>query len=485
MLRNFFIPTEKNNYESYLLKKATLVIYTIILLFVNYSPIFSFSISQVSADSITTEKLIQYTNEERESRGLKKLNANVKLTAAAHAKGNDMLDKQYWDHFGPDGETPWEFIKESGYNYIYAGENLAKGFNSSEGIHQAWMESPTHRDNILSGDYQDIGIAVINGKLQGEDTILIVQMFGNLTPETVETPNLKSSSQSIPESNSNENGQIKSIRIKNPQHESTIKDPGINISGEVNYKEKEESGQYTLTITDNQKNLGAAQVFDQLEWEFDSKKDLSEGIHEIEVIAKQNNITLKDNIQFTIDSNPPVIYKNSVKIKDNTEKNISFEVVVKDQDPQIELVLGNKNYNLNQNQENGYYSTDLSKETITNINFNKNTATIIASDSLGNITKLDVSEVFKNYLKSQDNGDIAEEMINSVRNTISFLEGFTIRDWINTVFIMVILALLMLEIYHYQKLEKLHYRAYSVFLVGIWWILLISGMVIGWGGSLG
>ncbi len=485
MLRDLFIPTKKNNYESYLLKKASLVIYTLILLFVNYSPIFSFSITQVSADSITAEKLIQYTNEERNSRGLNKLNADVRLTAAAHAKGNDMIDKQYWDHFGPNGEDPWEFIRESGYNYIYAGENLAKGFNSSEGVHQAWMESPTHRDNILSGDYQDIGIAIINGKLLGKDTILVVQMFGNLTPETVETNDLKSSSQIAPEANASENGQIKSIRISSPQDQSTIKDFKINIKGEVNYEDQEETGQYTITILDNEKTLGAAQVFDKLEWEYDNKKEFSEGIHKIEAIAKQNNITLKDNIQFTIDSNPPVIYKNSVKIKDNSEKNIRFEVVVKDQNPQIELVLGNKSYKLEQNKENGYYYTDIPKTKLNNVNLNTNTTSIVASDNMGNITKLDVSKVFKDYLKSQNNEDFAGEMINSIRNALNFFEGFTIRDWINTIFIMVILALLMLEIYQYQKLEKLHYRAYSVFLVGIWWILLISGMVIGWGGSLG
>ncbi len=89
-----------------------------------------------------------------------------------------MFQHDYWAHFAPDGTSPWQFIKAAGYDYSYAGENLARGFTTSVDAMNAWMKSPTHKANILSPLYKDVGFAVKEGKLQGEDTILIVQEFG-------------------------------------------------------------------------------------------------------------------------------------------------------------------------------------------------------------------------------------------------------------------------------------------------------------------
>ncbi len=93
-------------------------------------------------------------------------------------KATDMFARNYWAHYGPDGTTPWSFITNSGYEYEYAGENLAKNFMFSDGVVQAWMESPTHRENILRNEYTEIGYAIQNGVLNGEETTLVVQMFG-------------------------------------------------------------------------------------------------------------------------------------------------------------------------------------------------------------------------------------------------------------------------------------------------------------------
>jgi len=74
-----------------------------------------------------------------------------------------------------------DFIKSSGYTYALAGENLAKNFTDSGGVVNAWMASPTHRDNILKSGYRDVGFAIVNGVLNGEETTLVVQMFGSAT----------------------------------------------------------------------------------------------------------------------------------------------------------------------------------------------------------------------------------------------------------------------------------------------------------------
>lgn len=127
---------------------------------------------------ITSQELLLFTNQDRQKEGLSALTINNQLSQAAALKATDMFGKNYWAHNAPEGTTPWFFIKEAGYVYVYAGENLARGFNSSEDVVKAWMASPSHRENMLSKNYQDVGFAVVPGKLNGEDTVLVVEMFG-------------------------------------------------------------------------------------------------------------------------------------------------------------------------------------------------------------------------------------------------------------------------------------------------------------------
>jgi hypothetical protein len=69
-------------------------------------------------------------------------------------------------------------MKEAGYEYQVAGENLARDFGTTPDMMEAWMASPTHRANIVNPKYTEIGIAVIDGVFQGYETTLVVQMFG-------------------------------------------------------------------------------------------------------------------------------------------------------------------------------------------------------------------------------------------------------------------------------------------------------------------
>ena len=197
---HLFIPNEKNNYKAKSLQTDFLFIYLFIAILLN----FTFKkINLVNvlgfATDITINKLYQLTNLEREKRGLPDLSYSEKLSQAAYQKAQDMFTKNYWAHYAPDGKTPWDFILSSGYTYEYAGENLAKNFLFSDGVVTAWMNSPTHRDNILKKEYTDVGFAIVNGVLNGEETTLVVQMFGkplykNITkeekpPEAIKTKN--------------------------------------------------------------------------------------------------------------------------------------------------------------------------------------------------------------------------------------------------------------------------------------------------------
>lgn len=180
IIRHLFIPHHKNNFKAKVIQLHSLATYLIFFM------IIGFAVNQVNsrtnvlgyATDITVDKLLELTNEEREKAGLSPLTYNEQLAAAAESKAKDMFNHDYWSHYGPDGATPWSFILSSGYKYEYAGENLAKNFMFSDGVVQAWMDSPTHRENILRSEYQEIGFAIVNGVLNGEETTLVVQMFG-------------------------------------------------------------------------------------------------------------------------------------------------------------------------------------------------------------------------------------------------------------------------------------------------------------------
>ncbi len=131
----------------------------------------------ISAD-IDQKTIIELTNQEREKMGLPKVSENEALDKAAALKAQNMFYENYWAHFAPSGKTPWDFILGAGYKFTFAGENLAKNFYNSGDVVRAWMNSPTHRDNLLNSKYRDIGIAVVEGVLNGQKTTLVVQMFG-------------------------------------------------------------------------------------------------------------------------------------------------------------------------------------------------------------------------------------------------------------------------------------------------------------------
>lgn len=136
------------------------------------------------ATSISAGEVIKLTNEERAKNGLAPLAINAALSQAALAKAQHMFTEQYWAHVSPSGREPWDFIRNSGYAYTVAGENLARDFMQSNDMVSAWMASPTHRANIVGTEYEETGVAVINGELKGTETTLVIQLFGK--PKTTD-----------------------------------------------------------------------------------------------------------------------------------------------------------------------------------------------------------------------------------------------------------------------------------------------------------
>ncbi len=128
--------------------------------------------------NITAVELVNDTNTERAKQGKKPLQYSEQLSTAAYLKAKDMFAKQYWAHTAPDGTTPWHWFAEAGYNYADAGENLAKNFTTTDATVAAWMASTHHRENILNANYVDVGFAVMDGTLDGQQTTIIVALYG-------------------------------------------------------------------------------------------------------------------------------------------------------------------------------------------------------------------------------------------------------------------------------------------------------------------
>jgi len=181
LLKHLFIPHESNNQKAKILHSQSLIL--IALFLIGFQLVLNVGqkvMPQVLgyAANISPNEVERLINIQRNSNGLASLGDNSNLDSATLAKCNNMLAKGYWAHFAPDGTSPWSFFLKFGYKYEYAGENLARDFQDAQSAVNAWMNSPSHKENILNPNYVDTGVGVCEGSLAGANTTLIVQFFG-------------------------------------------------------------------------------------------------------------------------------------------------------------------------------------------------------------------------------------------------------------------------------------------------------------------
>ena len=187
-LAHLFIPRHSNNQKAKLLHPQVLIFFVLKLIVLQgvlqFLPASGLKILGYAAN-IPTDEVIRLTNERRQAAGLNTLEKNDSLSAAALAKGTDMINNDYWAHVSPDGTQPWKFFTDFDYKYRFAGENLARDFADPASVMEAWIASPTHRENLLSSRYEEIGVAVVEGDMNGVETTIIVQFFGTKYADTL------------------------------------------------------------------------------------------------------------------------------------------------------------------------------------------------------------------------------------------------------------------------------------------------------------
>ncbi len=187
-LKKYFIPHEENDHKPHILRPRTIAFVFIVAIVAESTFVIGtkyilpqsklFGIVEVNA-------LVDGTNQNRVANNLPDLQVSPLLMAAAQDKANDEATKGYFAHTSPQGITPWYWFQQAGYNYLYAGENLAINFTDSQDVVTAWMNSPEHRANILSTQFTQVGIATAQGMYNGQPTIFVAEEFGTPAPAPI------------------------------------------------------------------------------------------------------------------------------------------------------------------------------------------------------------------------------------------------------------------------------------------------------------
>lgn len=183
MLKDMFIPHEGNGFKPMALHPGRILFHAgsaLLLKILLIGFIVSMPIEAWLAPDILVgqqQKIVELTNNVRIEQKIKPLSQSSVLARAAEAKVTDMVAANYFAHVSPGGKGLSDWLKTAGYNYAVAGENLAMGFVAADEVIQAWKDSPTHYANLIDKDYSQIGVAMANGKLAGEETTVTAQYF--------------------------------------------------------------------------------------------------------------------------------------------------------------------------------------------------------------------------------------------------------------------------------------------------------------------
>lgn len=120
------------------------------------------NIPQMDSKVLSYEaEVVRLVNEVRAENGLEPLTLNWELSRVARYKSQDMKDKGYFSHTSPTYGTPFQMIRNFGLSYRTAGENIARGYATPKAVMDGWMNSPSHKANILKASYKQIGVGYV------------------------------------------------------------------------------------------------------------------------------------------------------------------------------------------------------------------------------------------------------------------------------------------------------------------------------------
>jgi len=180
--KKHFIPHEGNDHQPHFLRTQNIQLLILAVFVIQLGVwilpfVTQFSPANNFMASVLPSVLDDLTNQNRQNAHLAVLTVNPELNRIAELKAHDMATKSYFAHVSPEGKSPWYWFDKVGYKYQYAGENLAVDFTDSSDVAIAWMNSPTHKANIVKNAYTEIGTGVATGTYEGRSTIFVAQVF--------------------------------------------------------------------------------------------------------------------------------------------------------------------------------------------------------------------------------------------------------------------------------------------------------------------
>ncbi|MDR7866113.1 MAG: CAP domain-containing protein [Sporomusaceae bacterium] len=119
------------------------------------------------------EQAVELLNADRSAQGLPPLRVNLTVAALAREYAQDMIDRRYFSHVSPEGETFTDRLARYGVAFRSAGENLGM-HGSVAAAERMLMNSPAHRANILGKDFAEVGIGV---RTAADGSVFVVQVF--------------------------------------------------------------------------------------------------------------------------------------------------------------------------------------------------------------------------------------------------------------------------------------------------------------------
>lgn len=132
------------------------------------------NIPQESSLKSFEDEVVRLINIERTNRGIPALQSHWELSRVARYKSQDMIDKNYFSHTSPTYGSPFTMMQSFGLKFSSGAENIAYGQRTAKEVVSAWMNSPGHRENILSRSYTHTGVGAAK---KANGTLYWTQMF--------------------------------------------------------------------------------------------------------------------------------------------------------------------------------------------------------------------------------------------------------------------------------------------------------------------
>ena len=493
-MRRLILPNSRNNYTPFLLHRSALVVYVLVIFLFNVI-VGQLQISTVQA-AVDAPTLYSLHNSNRASNGLSSLTVNSQLVTSATNKANAMLESDCWDHYCPPGTSPWSFILNSGYEYVYAGENLGEGFSSNSTLMNAWMNSATHRANIMNGNFSEVGIGFAYGSYQGNPNNTVVVVHFGSRQKTSPTATPKPVAQISTNSGTTPTNRpltptavpqvqpttVPNVLLEGPTEGSVLNDAKPEIKGQ-------KPGTSTLDIIINDKSIGRVEVQGS-SFSYRPLEALSDGAQKLKAVAYINNKIASESqtVNFTIDTKPPVINEESLEISYKSEEESSVVTVrLKAMDDSTKVTTNIEGTGFTK-LETGEWSIDLEKSLIPP----DSTIVFVSEDAAGNKSILELpSEDILGYF--DHNLYLSQEFDeSSITKSSPFSSSLLtnvktggIRTQVNFVFILFLFGLFMLDFYVIHKSgltgigrSKSHLRLSAVV------VLLLVFLIGGLGGKI-